>query len=203
MTPKLLALGYNVCVYDCLLFGGQALLPCVSHENFKFIKGDVNDKGKLAEIIPQYDCIIHLAAIVGFPACRANPDLANVTNIKGTQNIVELMDDKKQVLFYGSTGSNYGALLHGLCDENTPLSPLSLYGKTKTKAEQIALDYGNSIAFRFATAFGIAPRMRVDLLVNSLTLDAIKQRYMVVYEAHFMRTFIHVEDIAESFYLCS
>ena len=106
--------------------------------------------------------------------------------------------NENQYLLYGSTGSNYGEV-EGICTEETPLNPLSIYGKTKTEAEMIVMDRNNSTAFRFATAFGVSPRLRLDLLINDLTYKSLKEGYAVIYESHFMRTFIHVKDIANAF----
>jgi len=198
LIPMLLERGDDVTIFDSLLFGGNPLIPFFRFKNFHFIKGDVRDKTALAEAVAGKDIIIHLAAIVGFPACRENPSLAYSTNVEGAQNLVDVVSPSQFVLV-GSTGSNYGALEDAMCTEETPLNPLSIYGKTKTEAERIIMENGNATAYRFATAFGISPRLRLDLLVNDLTYQAVKQKYLVVYEAHFMRTFIHVHDIARSF----
>lgn len=198
LVPKLLDRGYEVTVLDRLLFGGNAILPFFKHKNFHFIKGDIRDKIELSKAVKDKDVIVHLAAIVGFPACRENPDLAESTNVHGTKALASVVGRDQYILF-GSTGSNYGAVPEGICTEETPLNPVSIYGKTKTEAEQILLEETNCTAYRFATAFGLSPRLRLDLLVNDLTYQAVKQKYFVVYESHFMRTFIHVQDIANSF----
>lgn len=198
LVPKLLERGYDVTVYDRLMFGGTALFPFFKHKNFRFIKGDIRDKVSLSSACKDRDIIIHLAAIVGFPACSENPDLAESTNVHGTRALASILSRGQYVLF-GSTGSNYGAVTNGVCTEETPLNPLSIYGKTKTEAEQILLEDTNATAYRFATAFGLSPRLRLDLLINDLTYQAVKQKYLVVYESQFMRTFIHVQDIANSF----
>ena len=197
LVPKLLALGHEVTVYDSLLHGGNQILPFFRNGNFKFVRGDIRDFDTLQEAVSGQDIIIHLAAIVGFPACRMNPEVAKQVNIQGTINLIEACDPEQPILF-GSTGSNYGAVTH-LCTEETPLNPLSLYGETKTEAERLLLERDNTIAYRFATAFGIAPRMRLDLLVNDFVNKCLRDGYLVVYEKNFMRTFIHVADIANSF----
>jgi len=198
LTPMLLEQGHEVTNFDSLLITGYATIPFFRHPNYSFIKGDIRDKESLKKVVEGQDIIIHLAAIVGFPACSKDPSLAYTTNVEGTQNLTDLIKPSQYVLF-GSTGSNYGALVDGVCTEETPLNPLSLYGKTKTEAERMLMEKGNATAYRFATAFGISPRLRLDLLVNDLTHQAVKQKHMVVYEANFMRTFIHVHDIARSF----
>jgi nucleoside-diphosphate-sugar epimerase len=134
---------------------------------------------------------------VGYPACRKDPTLAEEVNIQGTKNLASALSPEQLVLV-GSTGSNYGAV-EEVCTEDTPLNPLSLYGQTKTIAEKHLLENCSAIAFRFATGFGLSPRLRLDLLVNDFTYKAVTQQYLVVYEAHFMRTFIHVRDIGRAF----
>ncbi len=111
--------------------------------------------------------------------------------------LVSLLGENQYLLF-GSTGSNYGEVV-GVCTEETPLNPLSIYGKSKTEAERLVMSRTNSTAFRFATAFGVSPRLRLDLLVNDLTYKAMTQKYAVIYESHFLRTFIHIKDLASSF----
>lgn len=198
LIPLLLERGHEVTVFDSLMYGGEPLIPFFRTRRFTFVRGDIRDADALRAAAHGHEVIIHLAAIVGFPACREDPPLAEATNVTGTQNVVKALDRGQYVLF-GSTGSNYGALVDEICTEETPLNPLSIYGKTKTAAEAILLETGQTTAFRFATAFGISPRLRLDLLINDLTYQAVRQKYIVVYEADFMRTFIHVHDIARSF----
>lgn len=198
LVPMLLERGYRVTVIDKLLFGGTPIIPFFRYPNFHFIKGDIRDKVLMQRTIKGQDVIVHLAAIVGFPACAANPDLAESTNVGGTRILSQVVSRNQYILF-GSTGSNYGAVLSGFCTEETPLKPLTLYGTTKTEAEQIVLEETNSTAYRFATAFGVSPRLRLDLLVNDFTHQAMRQKSLVVYEASYMRTFIHVRDMARSF----
>jgi nucleoside-diphosphate-sugar epimerase len=197
LVPKLLDLGHEVTVFDNLMVGGNQLLPFFKYDNFKFIRGDIRKIDELKEVVKDKDVIIHLAALVGFPVCRLNPQLAREINVDGTVNLIDSCTDE-QVIFYGSTGSNYGAVTD-ICTEETPLHPLSLYGETKTKAEKLLMERGNTIAYRFATAFGVSPRFRLDLLINDFSYKCIKDGYLVVYEKNYMRTFIHVSDIAECF----
>ena len=197
LVPELLKEGHQVCVYDSLLFGGNGLLPHFRNPNFSFIKGDIRDTKNLEKAMNEQDIIIHLAAIVGYPACSRNPELTLEVNLDATKRMVDLVKENQYVLF-GSTGSNYGAV-KDICTEQTPLNPLSLYGETKTEAEQYIMNNCNATAYRFATAFGSSPRLRLDLLVNDFACKAIRDKYIVVYESHFMRTFIHVYDIARSF----
>jgi len=199
LIPMLLEKNYEVTVYDSLMFNnGDKLLPYITHDNFTFVEGDVRDFGKLSQSIKKHDVVIHLAALVGFPICREKGEAeAHKVNVIGTQNVIDSLSPDQYLLF-GSTGSNYGEVV-GICTEETPLNPLSVYGKTKTNAELLVTNRTNSTAFRFATAFGVSPRLRLDLLVNDLTYKSLTEGYAVIYESHFMRTFIHVKDIARVF----
>lgn len=197
LLPLLLQEGYKVRVMDSLLFGGDSLFPFLRHPNFEFQLGDVRDAQALQNAVRDVDAVIHLAAIVGYPACRRNPQLATETNVDGTRNLINATS-RDQLILFGSTGSNYGSV-EEICTEETPLQPLSLYGQTKTLAEAMLLQERNTVAFRFATAFGVSPRLRLDLLINDLTYKAVTQKYLVVYERHFMRTFIHVHDMGRAF----
>ena len=200
LIPLLLDRGYHVRVFDSLMFSGDPLLPYFRYENFEFITGDIRDREALRTVMAGQDVVIHLAAIVGFPACRRDPKLATEVNLDGSRNVVELAS-KDQLLLLASTGSNYGEVVDAICTEETPLNPLSHYGKTKTAAEHLFMDSGQAVVYRFATAFGLSPRMRLDLFINDFVYKALTQHYVIVYERHFMRTFINVQDIARSFLL--
>lgn len=196
LVRQLLAAGHHVHVVDCLMFGGQTLLPLFIEPRFSFARIDICDRDALAKEMEGVEVVIHLAALVGYPLCKKLPDRATQVNVGGTENVIATMP-KDAFLVYASTGSNYGEV-NGICTEDSPLNPLSLYGQTKTKAEELCLDRPNSIALRFATAFGLGPRARLDLMINDFVWQAIHQRYLVVYEKHFRRTFIHVTDIARA-----
>ncbi len=199
LIPLLLEKNYKVTVYDSLIFNnGDKLLPYITNENFNFIKGDIRDENLLKESLKDHDVVIHLAALVGFPICREKGEKESFdVNTNGTKIVINNMSPE-QYLLYGSTGSNYGDV-DGICTENSPLNPLSIYGQSKTRAENLVMKRPNSTAFRFATAFGVSPRLRLDLLINDLTYKSIKEGYAVIYESHFLRTFIHVKDIARVF----
>lgn len=199
LVPMLLEKGHEVTVIDNLLFqNGDRMIPFINSKRFNFVKGDVRNTDLMKNLIEDKDVVIHLAAYVGFPICRLKgQDESYSLNTDATAKLVDMMNEDQYLLF-GSTGSNYGEVI-GLCTEETPLNPLSIYGKTKTEAERIVMSRPNSTAFRFATAFGISPRMRLDLLVNDLTYKAITEGYAVIYESHFLRTFIHIRDLARSF----
>lgn len=197
LVPQLLKKNYKVTIFDNLMFGGDYILPFFRYSNFNFVEGDIRDENAVLDVCKDADVIIHLAAIVGYPACRKEPELAKSVNVDGTRNIIKATS-KNQLIIYASTGSNYGAV-EEICTEETPLNPLSLYGQTKTLAEKMLMDNRTTIGYRFATAFGVSPRMRLDLLINDFTYKAITQGYIVIYESHFMRTFIHVHDMARAF----
>ena len=197
LVPLLLQSGYEVTVYDNLTVHGDGIFHNFLNSKFSFIKGDILDVDFLHESMKGHDIIIHLAAIVGYTACRRDENYSYKVNHEGTKNVVNGLDGK-QLIVYGSTGSNYGTV-EGICTEETPLNPLSIYGRSKTMGEAEVLKYANGIAYRFATAFGVSPRLRLDLLVNDLTYSAFTQKYIAVYESHFMRTFIHVRDMARVF----
>ena len=199
LIPMLLELGHEVTVYDSLLFNnGDKLLPYISNTNFTFVKGDIRNESLLEKHITKHDVVIHLAALVGFPLCKeVGEDESYSVNTSGTEIVIRNMKSNQYLLF-GSTGSNYGEVLD-ICTEETPLNPLSIYGRTKTTAEKLVMARPNSTAFRFATAFGLSPRLRLDLLLNDLTYKSFKEGTAVIYESHFLRTFIHVADIARSF----
>ncbi len=196
VVRQLLANGHKVHVVDNLMFGGQTMLPLFINPNFSFSQADICDREALAAEMEGMDAVVHLAALVGYPLCKKMPERAVEVNVEGTRNVIETMPTDAR-LIYASTGSNYGEVT-GVCTEDTPLNPLSLYGRVKTEAEELCLGRGNSIALRFATAYGLSPRPRLDLMINDFCWQAIHQRYLVVYEKHFRRTFIHVVDIARA-----
>ena len=194
LVPHLLAEGYRVHVVDALKGGGEGLLPNFIHPNFSFAEADILDVARMKQELAGADAVVHLAAMVGYPVCKKFPDEARRTNVGGTQVVIGEMPADARLIYF-STGSNYGEVV-GVCDEDTPLNPLSLYGETKTRAEELCMERPNSTALRFATAFGVSPRMRLDLMINDFTYQALVNRYLLVYERHFRRTFIHVHDMA-------
>ena len=198
LVPALLDLGHRVRVLDSLKFGGHGLLPCCQNRFFELQKGDVCDPEDVERALDGVDAIVHLAAIVGYPACKKEPHVAQATNVEGTRLLLEKRKADQKFLF-ASTGSIYGSIPDYVCNESTPRAPITLYGETKAAAEQLALDAGNAIAYRFATAFGVSNRMRLDLMPNDFAYQAVKNRNLIVYEGGFKRTFVHVRDMARSF----
>ncbi|MCX4763827.1 NAD(P)-dependent oxidoreductase [Streptomyces sp. NBC_01275] len=197
LVPVLLDAGHQVRVLDQLYAGGQGLLPCASRRNFEFVRGDVCDAETLSAALRGVDAIVHLAAVVGYPACRNEPERALNTNVNGTKLLLGLRRPDQRLVF-ASTGSVYGAVPTGICTESTPSEPLTLYGTTKLEAEQLVLEAGNCVVYRYATAFGPSPRMRFDLLPNDFVRQAVHDGAITVYEGGFSRTFVHVQDMARS-----
>ncbi|KGI55284.1 NAD-dependent epimerase/dehydratase family protein [Campylobacter sp. MIT 97-5078] len=199
LTPILLDKGYAVTVIDNLMFDQVSLLSCVKYKNFSFILGDVLDKSLLEAQVKKHDIIIPLAALVGAPLCKRSPRLARGVNFEAVKNIADLASSS-QILLYPNTNSGYGiGAKDAMCDEKSPLNPISEYGKDKVESELYLLEKGNCVTFRLATVFGVSPRMRLDLLVNDFTYRAYKDRFIVLFEEHFRRNYIHVRDVAKAF----
>ena len=197
LTKHLLEAGYTVTVLDNLMYDQITLLHLFGNPKFQFELGDVRDKKLLQELVGLNDVIIPLAAIVGMPACKANPELTVAVNYQQVADIVEVLrDDQKLIL--PNTNSQYGSS-DSIITEESPFNPLSLYAKTKCDAENTMLANGNGVSLRLATVFGVSPRMRTDLLVNDFVYKSVVDGYLVLFEAHFKRNYIHVQDIARTF----
>ncbi|MES1220520.1 MAG: NAD-dependent epimerase/dehydratase [Bacteroidota bacterium] len=203
LVPKLLQEGYEVTVVDNFYFNNYySLLACCKYKNFDVVEGDARDEDLMKKLVSKADIIIPLAALVGAPACEKDKTGAITTNYGQIKYINEIRS-KEQLILYPNSNSGYGIGQAGIyCTEETPLNPISLYGKTKTDAEKILLQSDNVITFRLATVFGISPRMRLDLLVNDFTYRAITDRFIVLFEAHFKRNYIHVADVSKAFMHC-
>jgi len=197
LTHYLLDKGYGVDVLDNLMYEQTSLLHLCSHENFRFINKDVTDFELLKSIISDYDVIIPLAAIVGGPACDANKELATKINFEQIKCIVDnLRDDQKLIM--PNTNSQYGSSKDIITEESS-FNPLSHYAVTKCDAEDYIMYHDNGVCLRLATVFGSSSRMRTDLLVNDFVHKAIVDGYIVLFESHFKRNYIHVRDIARTF----
>ena len=200
ITEIMLNEGYSVTVLDKLLFNQTSLLQHMSNPNFKFIHGDVRNQNDLEKLCIESDVIIPLAAIVGFPSCAADPKLAKEINFDQIVNIVKFTNGKGKKILYPNTNSGYGVGKSGsFCTEDSPLTPISIYGQTKCDAENFLTSCTDAIIFRLATVFGVSPRMRTDLLVNDFVYKAITDKYIVVFEKTFKRNFIHIRDVASVF----
>lgn len=199
LVAALLAKKYKVRVVDNFIYGVESLLPHIGNKNLDVVKADVRNTASLKPHLKDADVIFHLAAISGFPACADNPSAAQAINVVATRQLVKTLS-RHQLIIYASTTSFYGDL-PSVSDETTQPKPVSLYGKTKYQAEQIIMDHPNAIALRFATLFGVSPRMRTDLLVNDFVRRAIYERYIVLFEAGTKRTFLHLHDAVAGYLL--
>ena len=199
LTPYLLNNNFEVTVIDNLMFNQTTLLDVFSNPKFRFIRGDIRDEALMKVEINKHDVIIPLAAIVGAPACKNDPDLARQVNHEAPKMMISQFSSS-QIIIFPVTNSGYGiGQKDKYCDENTPLNPISDYGRTKVEIEKMLLDAGNSVTFRLATVFGASPRMRIDLLVNDFVLRAFSDRFVVLFESHFKRNYIHIRDVANAF----
>jgi len=199
LVPALLSEGHAVTVFDSLSFRQYSLLDCCADPDFDFVKGDICDTAALAGLIAKHDVVLPLAAIVGAPACRINPTLAKMVNFKAQREIIEATSKGQRVVF-PTTNSGYGiGEKDAYCTEESPLRPVSEYGKDKVATEQAWLAKGNAVTLRLATVFGASPRMRMDLLVNDFTYRAVSDRFVVLFEEDFRRNYIHVRDVVGAF----
>ena len=199
LVPELLKVGYGVTVLDNFMYGQNSLLACCAYEHFNVVRGDARDEAVLKPLLKEADYIIPLAALVGAPLCNRDK-VGAVTINRDAVTLIAKLVSKSQRIIIPTTNSGYGVGQKDVfCTENSPLNPITLYGRVKMDAEKAVLERGNSISFRLATVFGMSPRMRIDLLVNDFTYRAIKDRFVVVFEGHFKRNYIHVRDVARAF----
>ena len=202
LTHKLVELGYNVRIIDSLIYGRDGISDLISKNSVELIEKDIRDEKTLNEAVKDIDCIIHLAAIVGDPFCKKIPVAAKQINEDATKKLVNI--SKKQGVkrfIFASTCSNYGSA-STIVDENSPIQPLSLYSKTKVNSENFILNTKNSsfepCILRFATAHGLSPRMRFDLLLQEFLRDAILDKKIRIYGPNFWRPLAHVDDISNA-----
>jgi nucleoside-diphosphate-sugar epimerase len=199
LCEHLLDAGYAVTALDNLLYGTgqQGLYHLCANPAFDFIKGDVRDRAVMQGALKNASAIIHLAGIVGAAACDRDPLLATSVNFEAVKLLDELRSPN-QLVIYPNTNSGYGATSGtSYCTEETPLEPISLYGRTKVDAERSLLASPNTVALRLATVFGVSPRMRLDLLVNHFVYSAVREGYLVMFEKDFKRNYVHVRDVAD------
>lgn len=189
---------HEVIVYDNLMYNQTSLLDLSNNPNFTFHYGDVREWNKLKYLVEQVDVVIPLAALVGFPLCEKDKDLATSINTTQIQNIVDVLSDDQMIL-YPNTNSGYGTRGDGMVDETNELTPISHYGRTKCEAEDYIINESNGISFRLATVFGVSSRMRTDLLVNDFVYKLLTDRYITLFEHKFVRNFIHIQDVSRAF----
>jgi nucleoside-diphosphate-sugar epimerase len=197
LTEVLLSKGYQVTVLDSLVYKQLSLTSFCHNKNFKLVVGDVRDYQLLSDLVEANDIIIPLAAIVGMPACKKDPDLTVAINYQQIDDIIAYMRSSQKLLV-PNTNSQYGSS-DTIITEVSPFNPLSLYAQTKCDAEKAVLDSGNGISLRLATVFGVSYRQRMDLLVNDFTYRAFTDEFLVLFESHFLRNYVHVRDVAKAF----
>jgi nucleoside-diphosphate-sugar epimerase len=199
IVPELLAAGHRVTVLDSFMYLQNSLAHVCANPNFDVINGDARSVETLKPLVEGADYVLPLAALVGAPLCKKDPIAATTTNRDAIATLTKLMSPQQRIVM-PITNSGYGVGEQGKeCTEDSPLRPVSLYGVDKVEAEKIVLGRENSVSLRLATVFGMAPRMRIDLLVNDFVYRAVTDRAVVLFEAHFKRNFIHVRDVARAF----
>ena len=199
LVGELLEAGHEVLALDNFRYRQSSLLGYCGHERFEVIRGDARDRELMAKCIRDADVVLPLACLTGAPLCQQDPVGSRTTNLDAVVMLLELRSRQQRIIF-PNTNSGYGIGEEGrFCTEETPLRPISLYGRQKVEAERRLLDAGNVITFRFATLFGVSPRMRLDLLVNDFVYRAVTDRCVVLFEAHFKRNYLHVRDAARVF----
>lgn len=197
LTEVLLSNGYSVTVLDNLIYKQLSLTTFCHKRNFNFVYGDVRDSELLSSLVKTHDIIIPLAAIVGMPACKKDPELTVAINFKQIKEIVHFLSSDQKLLV-PNTNSQYGSS-DTIITEESPFNPLSLYATTKCDAEKAVLDSGNGVSLRLATVFGVSYRQRMDLLVNDFVYRAFTDEFLVLFESHFLRNYVHVRDVAKAF----
>lgn len=203
LVRELLLDSISVRVLDNLMYTGRSILPYCNASNFEFVHGDVRDKGACRKAVENMDAVVHLAAVVGDPASKKAPELTRETNLIGSHNVIECAQEKHiEKLVFASTCSNYGkGDVSTFADEMTPLNPVSLYAKTKVEIEQDLIQNSEDLNWailRFATVYGVSPRMRFDLTVNDFTMRMMVEGKLIVYGEQSWRPYVHVRDVARA-----
>jgi nucleoside-diphosphate-sugar epimerase len=202
LCEHLLRAGSRVTVVDSLVHNQPSLFHLCGHACFDFVRGDARDERVMAPLVAKADAIVPLAAIVGAPACDRDPAVAESTNL-GAIRLINRLRSPHQVVIFPTTNSGYGTKTGAVhCTEDSPLEPISLYGRTKVDAEAEVLSRPGSISLRLATVFGLSPRMRLDLLVNHFVHAAVTDGYLVIFEKDFKRNYVHVRDVADCVRFC-
>lgn len=199
MVPELLKAGNQVTILDNFLYHQNSLAHVCQDPNFKVINGDIRLKAAMAPLMSEADIIIPLAAFVGAPLCNKDPVGATTINRDAILMMLEMAKDD-QIIIMPTTNSAYGSGSdNNFCNEESELRPITQYAKEKVEIEKVLMERKNSISFRLATVFGMSPRMRIDLLVNDFAYRAVHDRFIVLFESHFKRNFIHVRDVTRAF----
>lgn len=202
LVPALLGKGHEVIVVDNFMYNQTSLLDCCHDEKLTIIRGDARDKGLISKCLENVDAVFPLACLTGAPLCSKDPIAAQTTNFDAVKMILDLRHKDQRIIF-PTTNSGYGIGQKGIyCTEKTPLNPVSLYGRLKVDIENLLLEAGNCITLRLATVMGVSPRMRLDLLVNDFIYRAVNDRFLVLFEPHFKRNYVHVRDVARAFIHC-
>jgi len=199
MVPDLLAAGHSVTVLDNFLYDQNSLAHVCNNPDFNVVKGDVRNEALLKPLIKDVDVVIPLAALVGAPICSRDPVGAQTINHDSVLMLLKNLS-KEQIILMPTTNSAYGSGdENNHCTEESPLNPISKYAIDKVEIERELMARGNAISFRLATVFGMAPRMRIDLLVNDFTYRAVNDRFVVLFESSFKRNYIHIRDVSRVF----
>ncbi|MFH1771952.1 MAG: NAD(P)-dependent oxidoreductase [Candidatus Omnitrophota bacterium] len=199
LVAELIKSGYEAVVIDNFMYNQTSLLDCCYDKKLTVVRGDVRNTKLILEWVKKTDAFFPLACLTGAPICNERPYEAKSIIVDAVKTVLDERS-KNQPIIFPTTNSGYGIGQKGtFCTEETPLNPVSIYGKLKVEAEKILLDAGNCITLRLATAFGISPRMRLDLLVNDFVYRAVNDRFIIVFQAAFKRNYIHVRDVAKAF----
>jgi nucleoside-diphosphate-sugar epimerase len=202
LVADLLKHGHEVIAVDNFMYNQASLLDCCADKKLTLIRGDARDKYLMKKYLRQAEAIFPLACLTGAPRCQQYPREAKAINADAVKMILGLRS-KNQKIIFPTTNSGYGIEKKGiLCTEKSSLKPVSLYARLKVQTEKAVLDSGNCITLRLATAFGVSPRMRLDLLVNDFTYRALTDRFLVLFQADFKRNYIHVRDVSRAFLHC-
>ena len=199
LVPELLKNGHHVTVVDNFMYRQPSLASIISHPQFNLVYGDIRDQSLMKKQLKNAEVVIPLAAIVGAPACSKDPLTASSINKEATIWLFDHLTQNQQIVM-PTTNSAYGSGdANNHCDENSPLNPLSLYAKDKVVVEENLMQRPNATSFRLATVFGISPRMRLDLLVNNFVYRALTDKFVILFEGHFKRNYVHVRDVSAAF----
>ena len=202
LVPVLLREGHLVTVIDDFRYGQTSLLDVCYEKQLRIIRGNARDAALIRREVSLADAILPLACLTGAPICEKYPEEAKAINLDAVKLILACRRPAQRIIF-PTTNSGYGVGEEGvLCTEETPLRPVSLYGRLKVEAEQAVLQSGNAVTLRLATVFGVSPRMRLDLLVNDFVYRAVRDGFLVLFEPHFKRNFVHIRNVADAFVHC-